>query len=314
MIFSCGEVIADLIEIENGAYKFCVGGAPLNVAYIINKLGGNVIFCGNVGDDALGRQIIDFVKKSRMPIDYLSIDKERNTSISFVNNQKNGERTFTFARKNGADYNIPLSTISLIDKADIIHIGSLLFSTKEGRKYANKLIKRAKRLKKIISIDVNFRSELFETTEIAKSIYSKFLLKADIIKISDEEIKIFSGMQDIYRGLTSLVKENQKVFVTLGKEGSFLYANNTFYKEPSIKVHPVDTTGAGDAFYGCILTEIDSIGYYNFFKNEFKIRESLKKANICGGFSTTSKGSLANILTKYELENIYKSFENIKNV
>ncbi len=219
-----------------------------------------------------------------------------------------------FARKNGADYNIPLSTISLIDKADIIHLGSLLFTTKEGRKYTNKLIRRAKRLKKIISIDVNFRSELFETKEQAKSIYSKFLSKADIIKISSEEIEFFSGKKDIYRGLKTLVKENQKVFVTLGSEGSFLYANNTYYKEPAIKTHSVDTTGAGDAFYGCILTEIDQIGYDKFFGNEFLIREALKKANICGGFSTTDKGALANILNKYELEKIYKSFENIKNV
>ncbi len=94
MVFSCGEVIADLIEMENGTYKFCVGGAPLNVAYIINKLGGNVIFCGNVGDDALGKQIIDFIKGSRMSLEYLSIDKNRNTSIAFVNSQKKRGKNF----------------------------------------------------------------------------------------------------------------------------------------------------------------------------------------------------------------------------
>ena len=114
MIFSCGEVIADLIEVDNNEFKFCIGGAPLNLAYVINKLEGNVIFAGNVGDDALGKEIIDFVKKSRMQTELISIDKNRNTSMSFVKNSKNGERNFTFARKNGADYNIPLSTMSYI--------------------------------------------------------------------------------------------------------------------------------------------------------------------------------------------------------
>lgn len=313
MIFSCGEVIADLIEIDKGEYKFCVGGAPLNVAYIINQLDGDVIFVGNVGEDILGKQIIDFVKQSRMSTNYLFVDSKRNTSMSFVNNSKNGERTFTFARKNGADYNIPLETIDLIGNADIVHIGSLLFSEKAGFKYTKKLIKRAKKLKKVISIDVNFRSELFETKEQAISIYAKLLSKADIIKMSSEEIEIFSGTKDIYRGLKNLVSPNQKAFVTLGSEGSFLYANGTFYKEPTIKVTSVDTTGAGDAFYGCILNEIDQIGYDDFFKNENIIRKSLRKANICGAYSTTKKGSLANILTKFELDSIYKKFENIKN-
>lgn len=313
MIFSCGEVIADLIEVDSGEYKFCVGGAPLNVSYIVNKLGGNVIFVGNVGDDILGKQIIDFVNESKLPTKYISIDKKRNTSMSFVTNSRNGERNFTFARKNGADYNIPLKTINLIYDANIVHIGSLLFSEKEGLEYTYKLIRKAKRAKKVISIDVNFRSELFETTAQAISTYSKILSKADIIKMSSEEIEIFSGTKDIYRGLKNLVNPNQKVFVTLGAEGSFLYCNNTFYKEPSIKVDAVDTTGAGDAFYGCILNEIDQFGYDKFFNNELIIRNALKKANICGAYSTTKKGSLANILTKCELDSIYSKFEGIKN-
>lgn len=313
MIFSCGEVIADLIEVEQDKYKFCVGGAPLNVSYIINKLGGSVIFVGNVGDDILGKQIIDYVKESKLSTEYISIDKKRNTSMSFVTNAKNGERTFTFARKNGADYNIPLKTINLINDANIVHIGSLLFSEKPGIKYTNKLIKKAKKAKKVISIDVNFRSELFETTAEAISVYSKILCKADIIKMSREEIEIFSATKDIYRGLKTIVNPNQKVFVTLGSEGSFLYCNNTFYKESSIKVDAVDTTGAGDAFYGCILNEIDQIGYDKFFKNELIIRNALKKANICGAYSTIKKGSLANILSKCELDSIYARFDGIKN-
>ncbi len=313
MIFSCGEVIADLIEVDNNEFKFCIGGAPLNLAYVINKLEGNVIFVGNVGDDALGKEIIDFVKKSRMQTELISIDKNRNTSMSFVKNSKNGERNFTFARKNGADYNIPLSTMSYIEKANIIHIGSLLFSTKEGRRYADKLIRKAKRMKKIISIDVNFRSELFNSIEKAKKIYVHFLSKADIVKVTNDEIKILTGNKDIYKSLKTITKNNQKIFVTLGSSGSFLFYNDIIYNEPSIKVDAVDTTGAGDAFYGCILNEIDNYGYENFFKNEQAIRKALKKANICGAYSTLKKGALSNILTKYELESMYRKFENIKN-
>ena len=308
MIYSCGEIIADMLENNDDSFQFCIGGAPLNLAYTISSLGGEVKCIGNVGNDVLGHKIVDFIKESKMDTKYIYIDNKRNTSMSFVTHKADGERFFTFARKNGADYNIPNEFLKSLNESNIIHIGSLLLSTKEGLKFVNKLIKKAKRLNIKISLDINYRSDLFSTTEEAKSIYNKIISKCDILKFSKDEVQLFSGVDDVYQGIKLITKPNQKVFITLGKEGSFLLSNNNVYKEPSISVKPIDTTGAGDAFYGCVLYYIDYIGFDKFFEKEAIIRSAIQKANICGAYATTKKGALGCILNRYDLDKIYGDY------
>ena len=89
--------------------------------------------------------------------------------------------------------------------------------------------------------------------------------------------------------------------MTLGKEGSLLYSDNKIIEAKSISINPVDTTGAGDAFYGTMLSFIDQIGYEKFFSLEDKIRDYLYLANIQGAFATLKKGALDGVVSKQEL-------------
>ena len=303
MVVVYGEILVDMVkEKGNNSFNYFIGGAPFNVSYAISKVNKNVLFVGNVGNDLLGKFLKDEVKNYNLDNSYVYIDNNHNTTQAFVINDENGERNFCFARKFCADYYIPASSLSLINKANIIHLGSLMLSTKAGLSFANKVINKAKDENKIISFDINYRDDIYNSKEEAIKIYKNIYKKCDIIKISNDELELLTNKSDLLEALKDFTNNNQKVFVTLGKDGSLLYFNNKVIKASTIKVNPIDTTGAGDAFYGTILGFIDKYGYDLFFNDEELIKECLKKANVQGAMATLKKGAISGVVGEAMLE------------
>ena len=301
MILCIGEILADLIgNKENGVMRYLryPGGAPLNVACGIKKLGGNVGFIGSVGDDIIGNYLLDFCESIKF--DYLDIfkDNKHNTTLAFVDNDEFGERSFSFNRFNTADYYIDINRLNVIKDADIIHIGSLMLREEIGYNLANKIIEIAKKYNKKISFDVNYREDIFDSKDLALFRFKEIIKKADIIKFSKEEVLYLSNCDDFSLGISKLVRKNQMVFVSLGVDGSYFQFQDDSVIVPTYKVKAIDTTGAGDAFYGCILKFIDEMNLYKF---EY-IVESMKFANICGGLACTKLGAINALPTCYELE------------
>ena len=68
----------------------------------------------------------------------------------------------------------------------------------------------------------------------------------------------------------------------------------------------VDTTGAGDAFYGAILSQLDRIGFENFVKDKNVIKEVLRFANLTGALTTTKKGAIDALPTLEEINTFTK--------
>ncbi len=285
MIVSIGEILADMIgkKAEKSVQFECfAGGAPFNVACGVAKLGGKVKFVGCVGKDEIG----DFLKEYAASVAGLESDihtvKERNTTLAFVTLSESGERSFSFFRKNTADYALDVSAAEAsVREADIVHIGSLMLSEKEGRAFAEKVAAYAKSLKKKISFDVNFREDIFAGREEAKSVYAPWLERADILKLSEEEAEMFFG-EDREARLTKL-SVGRKIFVTLGKKGAELYENGICTQCKTVDVRVIDTNGAGDAFYAGALRQIDG--------GERDGMKILRYANVCGALATTKHGA-----------------------
>lgn len=295
MILCIGEILVDLIGLEKDGqtnYSVYAGGAPFNVACGIKNFKGKVGFIGNVGNDIMGKYLLDFAKIIDFDKLLLSIDNNHNTTLAFVKNDENGERSFSFYRKNSADYFIKKEYLDEIKYADIIHLGSLMLSNLEGREVADLVIEKCKYHNKLISFDINFRDDIYPSVEDAISIYKEYASKANIVKYSLEELQLFTTQKDIYQALVSIANPNQLIFLTLGKQGSVCYFNEVMIKAPAIKVKPIDTTGAGDAFFAAVLTKIDSIGFNNLVKDKEIIKEVLKFANISGALTTTKKGAI----------------------
>lgn len=286
MILCIGEILADMIGTEKDGsvfYERKAGGAPFNVACAAKKLGAKTAFVGCVGDDIIGDFLIGFANGRDLDKVEISRDGGRNTTLAFVEIDGSGERSFCFYRKNTADSFLSSVPAELFDGADIVHIGSLMLSEEEGRKYAIATAKHAREKGKFVSFDVNFRTDIFRDEKTAIEIYKGMLELADIVKFSEDEVEIFGD--GYIRGL-----KDKLVCISLGGRGSeWRYKGNSGVV-PSIKVSPVDTTGAGDAFYGGVLKGLDGVPASEWTAE--KLDGIFKFANVCGALNTLGRGAI----------------------
>lgn len=295
MVLCVGEILVDMIAYETAegvSYQRKAGGAPFNVACAINKFGGRASFVGSVGSDTIGSFLEAFIKKQNLVNYYLHKNDSRNTTLAFVDLDSEGERSFCFYRKNTADYVLPNIPENMIEEANIVHIGSLMLSEEVGVEYAKKVIAIAKEKGKLVSFDVNYRTDIFPDTETAIKTYKEIIELADIVKFSEDEVEIFTNEY-----VDSL--KDKLLCISLGGNGSMYRFNDLESHVKSIKVKPVDTTGAGDAFYAGILANISTLKKEEWTKD--LLDKAFKFGNICGALNTLGKGAIDNLPTKDEV-------------
>lgn len=307
MVISYGEILVDLIGTQrDGVFAFerYAGGAPLNVACACKRAGGNSGFVGCVGDDLIGRYLSDFVKAQALDLVDISVSDEANTTLAFVELSPQGERSFSFYRKNTADYRLDKETLAYVEKADIVHLGSLMLSEREGIEFADALAEAVKKSGKKLSFDINYREDIFPDADAARKIYAKYAEAADIVKYSAEELETFTGKSGL-DGLKNISRPDKLVCVTLGGSGSAYCIGGKINVVPSIKVKTVDTTGAGDAFYGALLSKLDGKDFTAM--TDAELYESFRFANIAGAVATTARGAINSLPTKNEIEKLIKA-------
>lgn len=297
MITCIGEILIDRFINESNVIDK-VGGAPLNVAVSIIRCGGQASFVGSVGNDELGDYIL---KKSQdYKLTNVSINKLEgyDTSIALVTLNK-GERSFKFIRDNGADYHLPLPLPSFVFKSNIVHISSLMLCYEEGRNYIHKIIKILKKEGICISFDVNYRKDIFLNQKEAIEIYKDIINEIDILKISEEELILLG--EDYINSL-----RNKLICISFSNEGSKYIYNDIEGYLSSFKVEVKDSTGAGDAFFGYILSSIDGKNLSNLKKEE--LDNIFLKANAVGALSVTKLGAIDSIPYKEEVDAFMKGY------
>lgn len=291
MLVCIGEILVDVFIDEKGETAL-PGGAPFNVASNATNYTKDVYFVGAVGNDENGKMLIDTASKKgfrKVDIKILNEYKTTRAIVTLVD----GERYFKFDRDDGADYHLKLDDIdfSIIKSGDIVHIGSLMLSYKEGIEFYNNLVKKLRSIDGVkISFDINYRDDIFSSASEAKKIFINALRQADILKFSIDELFLLSDSSNLEVALKTLLNEKQIAVITLGKDGSILYANGHIYKASSISIKPVDTTGAGDAFYSYFLSSL--VNHPDFINSTEQIQKYLFRSNIVGGIATTKKGAI----------------------
>lgn len=304
MVLSIGEILVDIFRDGDNTTVY-PGGAPFNLASNIAHFHNNeVSFMGAVGNDEYGHFLKD-IATNKIKHLYLSLLDERHTSEAIVTLNE-GERSFRFNRSQGADYCLDINQLSLIDFSNIkvVHIGSLMLSFKEGREFFFEAIKYIKNHSDaLISFDINYRDDIFDHEIEAKEIFINALKEADIIKFTEDELELLSGEKDLYKGLKTLLKPHQKAVITLGKDGSIYFDESHFIKVATYPMKPVDTTGAGDAFYSYFLYRLDLDLDLN---NVEMIKEVLLHANVVGGLATQKKGAIDVVPSIDEIEQFIK--------
>lgn len=301
-ITALGEILIDFAPIgKDGAgdpvFARKAGGAPLNLLAVVSKFGGKAAFIGKVGKDMFGSFLCETVINAGIDDTALITDEEHNTTLAFVALGDDGDRDFSFFRNYGADVFLSKEDIneSIIENSSIFHFGSLSLTNEPSRTATEYALGIAKKSGCVISYDPNYRAPLWSDEKKAVAMMKKYLDKVDILKIAKEELQMLFG-NDIPASVKAVQSLGVSVIlVTDGGNGASLYMGEKSISLPAARVKTVDTTGAGDIFFGTFLSEWiengSNLGNITFEK----LGEYLKTAISVAGKSTESYGAIASI-------------------
>lgn len=309
-VVALGELLIDftdngLSSQGNPLFEANPGGAPCNVLAMLTKLGKKTAFIGKVGDDFLGRHLKAVVEEVGIDTRNLLLDEKVHTTLAFVHTYPGGDRDFSFYRDPGADMNLRADEVNeeLIANSRIFHFGSLSMTHPGVREATRKALRIAKEQGCIISYDPNLRPPLWNTLEEAKEQIAFGMTQCDIMKISDNEIQWFTGLEDYDEGIRYLQQTYHipLILLSMGPAGSRAY-----YRDMRVEVAPflqkntIETTGAGDTFCACVLNYVLDHGLENL--TEAQLAEMLRFANAAASQITTRKGALKVMPSREEVE------------
>ena len=263
-VVALGELLIDFapVSLDGSGYptlKANPGGAPGNFLAALSAYGAETAFLAKVGKDAFGELLIQTMQNAGIEIRGIVCDADVFTTLAFVTLDASGDRSFSFARKPGADTRLSWDEVdkSLIDEAKIFHFGTLSLTNEPSRTATQKAVAYAKSKGKLISCDPNLRLALWPSADAAREQILWALQQADVVKISDEEICFLWGC-DADAGADRLLKDYgvSLAMVTLGPRGCLLKNGSACFVSESPSVRPVDTTGAGDIFGGSAISRL----------------------------------------------------------
>jgi fructokinase len=159
-------------------------------------------------------------------------------------------------------------------------------------------MRTAKEADKFISFDPNFRKDLWpDRIQVFIDLAKEGIALADFVKVSDEELRIITGMNDIPKAIFSLHNMGAKVVaVTLGKEGTFISNGQNNGIVPSIEVDSIDSTGAGDAFVGATLFQLAKEEDPKKVLEDFEyLKQVISFSNKIGALVCTKVGAISAI-------------------
>lgn len=263
-VVALGELLIDFASRSTDAAGYPTlaalpGGAPGNFLAALNAYGVKTAFLGKVGDDTFGHLLLGTLTQAGVETKGIVVDPNVFTTLAFVTFDDKGDRSFSFARKPGADTQLCWGEVdtSLIDEAKVFHFGTLSLTDEPCRTTTQKAVAYAKSQGKLITYDPNLRKPLWHREEEAREQILWGLHQADVVKISDEEVEFLWNCSP-EEGAAKLLQEYgvSLAMVTLGPDGCLMHTQTASCRIPGPKVNPIDTTGAGDIFGGSAVSRL----------------------------------------------------------
>ena len=298
-VTALGELLIDLTqngmsEQGNPILEANPGGAPCNVLAFLSKMGHKAAFIGKVGKDGFGDQLTAGLVETGISTEGLLYDKDVHTTLAVVHTFADGDRDFSFYRNPGADMMLRSEEIKaeIIRNSKVFHFGSLSMTDEPVRSAHLHALQVAEEAGVLRSYDPNLRPPLWPNLDVAKENILELMGHCDILKISDNEIQWLSGKEDYDEGIAWLRSRYDipLIFLTLGKDGSRAYCGSVRTQQPGFKMNTIETTGAGDTFFGSVLHHILTKGFRPYTKEE--LDEMLRFANAAAALVTTRRGAL----------------------
>lgn len=300
-ITALGESLVDFVQAgaEDGALRFAAnaGGAPANLLSAAAKFGMRCALISKVGEDVFGHYLQQAYQKAGIDVSALVFSPDSHTTLSVVSLDAAGDRDFFFYRNATADSLLCRQDVSVpvLEKTRLFHFGSISMTTPCGREATRFAARTAKAQGALISFDPNYRAPLWSSPDEAKDAFREGCRMADFIKLSEAELPLLSGETEIPAAARDVMQQFHPAIlvVTLGEKGAFcLTDGGSLVQAEAYEVDTVDTTGAGDAFFGAFLAGILRSGKRPEALDGQALSEILNLATACGSLSTARYGAI----------------------
>lgn len=265
MILCCGEALIDMIPTatKQGPDGFVPhsGGAVFNTAIALGRLGAQTGMLSGISADMFGRQLIDGLEASHVDTSRV-IPSDRPTTLAFVQ-LTDGHATYDFYDENSAGRMlVPDDMPILTDEVSALFFGGISLACEPcADAYAALLLREADQ--RVIMMDPNIRPGFIKDIPRYRTRLTSMIAKADIIKVSDEDLNwILPDITDQQAQIAAVLDNGPSLVVlTRGSKGATGFvANGTEVSVPAQKVVAVDTVGAGDTFNAGILAKLSQLG------------------------------------------------------
>jgi fructokinase len=255
------------------------GGAPMNVAYHLTRLGKNAAIISRTGDDDLGRELINVFQSKNINTGFFQLDKIHGTGKVFATIKEDNEVQYDIVKPVAWDFIQWENRFGdLIAQAEYFVFGSLITRNKVSKNTLFRCLESANT--KVL--DINMRPPHF-----SKKIVGELLQNADILKLNLAELHLITGWFCDYHTDEDRIKVLKEKFsigtiiVTKGGDGAILNIGDAFYHHSGYAVKVADTVGSGDSFLAAIISK---------FIDRAPPEESLDCASALGAFVASCPG------------------------
>ncbi|MCK9613372.1 MAG: carbohydrate kinase [Bacteroidales bacterium] len=272
-IYCFGEAVYDIIFKNEIPVEAKPGGAMLNVAVSLGRLGLPVYFVGDFANDRVGNIIKKFLKENNVDTTYITMytNAKSRIALAFLDEKNNADYSFYKIRIEDKPYiNFPE-----LQQDDILLFGSYYAIKPEIRTMVSEFIHQSNQKNALIVYDPNFRLAHLNMLEQLKPFIEENISIADITKGSDEDFKNIFQIEDAGATYNLLKKLGSKSLIyTRNRNGVDLQTYDFESHVPAIGVKPISTVGAGDTFtagmaYWMYKNKIDKIKLQRLSLDEY---------------------------------------------
>ena len=263
MIVCCGEALIDMLprKLPDGTDVFLPvsGGAIFNTAIALGRLGSDIGFFSGISTDMFGEQLVKSLSASNVDINFVR-RLDHPTTMAFVK-LVDGHAEYSFYDENTAGRLLEVQHLpDFNDSVTALHFGAIsLIPEPCGHAYESLMAKE--HTKRVISFDPNIRPGFITDEQKYRARINRMLAMADIIKVSDEDLKWLEPDLDADDVAKKWLDAGAAIIlITKGSKGARAISSSHVVDVPSRKVEVVDTVGAGDSFNAGFLHSLSTSG------------------------------------------------------
>lgn len=256
-----GDAFVDYIAEDqtNSTFTTFLGGATVNVAAGISRLGAAAAFITVTGEDQTSKFVRDELCNEGVDLAYAKLEPQKRVSGVYVHLTEDNDRIFHTYIDETPDIQVMQSDLDeeAFQRASALHICSGTMFHPTALKTTQEAVRLAKTVGAYLSVDANIRPLRWESEEVCRHTILSFGREADVFKLTEEELFFLTETKTLEDGVAKLSTYRiPTLLITAGEQGTFAVLDGKLTHVGVEPVVPVDTTGAGDAFVAGILRQI----------------------------------------------------------